>query len=166
MPFLIQTDLEKFQFNRSRPVSEPVWNQFPSVCFSFTLPPPFQLSLFLLLCFCREFMKRGIRTPLKKNLQKKDKKRRTEDGWARTIKSDAPPVHGGNRLEQRNERQSFKGGKGGQNGGSYSRDQRKRSTWRKLPSIGRPWTRSYRKKKHGEKENGCRRERRRAIRRE
>lgn len=110
MPLLIQTGLEKFQFNRSRPISEPVWNQFPSVVSLPSLLPRLP---------CREFMKRTILQKKKKEKRKKDRARR-EKGRARArgrgaIKPAAPPVHppeewGGQRDER--DRTRSGGGRG------------------------------------------------------
>lgn len=107
MPLLIQTGLEKFQFNRSRPISEPVCNQFPSV----VSRSPY-LSPSSSRASCREFMKRTI-------LQKKKKeKRQSEKGKGRArgraIKTGAPPVHPrrGSRPGQRDERDRIRSGRG------------------------------------------------------
>lgn len=106
MPFLIQTGLEKFQFNRSRPISEPVWNQFPSV----VSRSPY---LFPSSCCasCREFMKRAIL----QNEKKRKKEKKNGEG-KRTSTSDknrratCPPEGGGG--QQRDERDGIRSGSG------------------------------------------------------
>lgn len=137
MPLLIQTGLEKFQFNRSRPISEPVCNQFPSV----VSRSPY-LSASSSRASCREFMKRTILQKKKRKKTEREGKRTSTRTGDKNRRATCPPPKGDQAGSARRTRQNSKW----KRDGSHSRERRKRSTRRrKLPSIVRPWTRSERK---------------------
>lgn len=141
MPLLIQTGLEKFQFNRSRPISEPVCNQFPSV----VSRSPY-LSPSSSRASCREFMKRTILQKKKRKKTEREGKRTSTRTGDKNRRATCPPPSGEEAGSARRTRQNSKW----KRDGSHSRERRKRSTRRrKLPSIVRPWTRSHRKGKTG-----------------